>query len=296
MTTVPMTEFRACGPTHRPLVNVIGIGAQKCASSWIHSVLGTHPEVEVGEPKEIDFFSYYFDRGYRWYERHFAGGDEKAIRFESSPSYFYDPRTPGRVRDYNRDMRVLLLLRDPVARAFSNHMHEIIKGHIPVVPFETGLPNNPAYLEQGMYATHLTRWREAFGPDAVRVMFAEEVSADAEGQAKALFRHLNIDDRFESAILSEKRNDSDRARMPALRTGLRAGGDWMRRQGLEPVLAKVKATPPVAQILSANRIAIRDEIPPMQTETKTHLRAIFAPEMDRLREMLRRPLPWDAAP
>ena len=53
--------------------SVIGIGAQKCASSWVHSVLGAHPQIAVSEPKEVDFFSYHFDRGYRWYEGHFGG-------------------------------------------------------------------------------------------------------------------------------------------------------------------------------------------------------------------------------
>jgi hypothetical protein len=48
------------------LVGAIGIGAQKCAPSWIHSVAGSHPEIGIGHPKELDFFSCHFDRGYRW--------------------------------------------------------------------------------------------------------------------------------------------------------------------------------------------------------------------------------------
>lgn len=283
------------GRARVPLVNVIGIGAQKCASSWLHAVAGSHPEIAIAEPKELDFFSYYFDRGYRWYERHF-GETDRPIRFESSPSYFHDPRAPARARAYNPDLQVVLLLRDPVKRAFSNHAHEIIKGHIPPLPFEAGLANNPAYVEQGRYATHLQRWRDAFGA-RVHVMFAEEVSADPAGAARALFRILDVDDTFHSAILDERRNGSDRARLPMLRTGLRAGGDWMRRRGLEPVLARIKAARPVAGLLRANSIEIRDEIPAMQPETEAQLRAIFAPEMDALREMLgRETLPWDGSP
>lgn len=279
------------GPT------IIGIGAQKCASSWLHAVAGSHPEIGTSDPKEVDFFSYYFDRGYRWYEGHFPETKEAKAYFESSPSYFHDPRAPARAQAYRPELKVLALLRDPVKRAFSNHTHEIIKGHIPSCPFETGLANNPAYVEQGLYATHLQRWFHTFPAAQIRVMFAEEIAADAGGSARAVFEFLGVDPTFDSPILHERRNESDRARFPTLRTGLRAGGDWMRRRGLEPVLARIKSAGPVATMMDANKIEIRDEIPPMKPETEAQLRALFAPEMEQLRSMLERDtLPWEAAP
>ena len=60
---------------------MIGIGAQKCASSWVHAALGVHPQIGVSEPKEVDFFSYYYDRGYQWYETHFAHAVARPVRF-----------------------------------------------------------------------------------------------------------------------------------------------------------------------------------------------------------------------
>lgn len=274
--------------------DIIGIGAQKCASSWLHAVAGSHPEIGISDPKEVDFFSYYFDRGYRWYEEHFAEVPGARVYFESSPSYFHDPRSPARARAYREDLKVLALLRDPVKRAFSNHLHEIIKGHIPSCPFEEGLENNPAYLEQGLYATHLGRWLDAFPREQVKVLFAEEISADPGAAAADVFSFLGVDPTFDSAILHERRNESDRARLPALRKGLRAGGDWMRRRGLEATLARIKASPAVSGVLKANRVEIRDEIPKMRPETAARLEAFFAPEMETLRRMLgRSALPWE---
>lgn len=275
---------------------LIGIGAQKCASSWLHAVAGSHPEIGVSDPKEVDFFSYYFDRGYRWYEGHFETGPGIRICFENSPSYFHDPRAAGRARGYSPDLKILALLREPVKRAFSNHMHEIIKGHIAPCPFEEGLDNNPAYLEQGLYATHLARWFDAFPAGQVRVMFAEEIALDARAAARDVFEFCGVDPEFDSPILHERRNESDRARIPVLRTGLRAGGDWLRRRGMEPVLARVKATGPVSALLRANKVDIREEIPPMRPETVARLTDYFAPEMIRLKQMLGRDhLPWDCA-
>lgn len=273
---------------------IIGIGAQKCASSWLHAVSGSHPQIGTSDPKEVDFFSYYFDRGYQWYESHFEQSPGATVYFESSPSYFHDPRAPKRAMDYNRDLKVLPLLRDPVKRAYSNHMHEIVKGHIPPCPFEEGLANNPAYIEQGLYGTHLSRWFDTFPDDQIRVLFAEEIASDAGVAARGVFGFMGVDPSFDSPILHERRNESDRPRIPALRTGLRAGGDWMRRRGLEPALARIKATGPVSAMINANKVEIRDEIPPMLPDTAARLADIFAPEMDRLRELVgRKTLPWD---
>jgi len=274
--------------------DVIGIGAQKCASSWLHAVAGSHPEIALSNPKEVDFFSYYFDRGYQWYESHFPDSDAP-VRFECSPSYFHDPRTPGRAAAYRSDLKVLALLRDPVKRAFSNHMHEIIKGHIPPCCFEDGLENNPAYLEQGLYATHLRRWFDTFPRAQIKVMFAEDILADPDAAAASAFAFFGVSPGFDSAILHERRNESDRARLPMLRSGLRAGGDWLRRRGLENTLARIKATPPIAGLLRANSIQVRDEIPPMRPDTIARLEAYFAPEMDALQGLLGRDdLPWAA--
>ncbi|WP_138470297.1 sulfotransferase domain-containing protein [Poseidonocella sp. HB161398] len=274
--------------------SILGIGAQKCTSSWLHAIAASHPEIGTSDPKEVDFFSYYFDRGYAWYENHFPELPAARAYFECSPSYFHDPRAPGRARAYRSDLKVIAMLRDPVARAFSNHLHEIVKGHIPPCPFEDGLANNPAYIEQGLYATHLGRWLDAFGEARVRVMFSEEVAADAGAAAESLFRFAGVDAGFDSPIIRERRNESDRARLPALRQSLRAGGDWMRRRGLEPALARIKETGPVASVLKANRVEIRSEIPAMRPETRERLAGIFAPEMERLRAMIgRERLPWE---
>ncbi|MEY8800936.1 sulfotransferase domain-containing protein [Leisingera sp. XS_AS12] len=275
--------------------DVLGIGAQKCASSWLHAVAGSHPDIGISNPKEVDFFSYYFDRGYQWYERHFPQKTGARIWFECSPSYFHDPRAPDRAATYRPELKVLALLRDPVKRAFSNHMHEIIKGHIQPCSFEEGLKNNPAYLEQGLYATHLNRWFSAFPQAQVKVLFAEEISASPAQAAEAVFAFFGAGSGFDSAILHERRNESDRARSTVLRAGLRAGGKWMRQQGLETTLARIKATAPVSGLLRANSVRIRDEIPPMQPETVRRLEAWFAPEMEALRRLLNRStLPWQA--
>lgn len=273
---------------------VIGIGAQKCASSWLHAVAGSHPQIGVADLKEIDFFSYYFDHGYSWYEGQFLSKDGVKVYFENSPSYFHDPRAPERASGYSPDLKVIALLRDPIKRAFSNHLHEIIKGHIAPCTFEEGLENNPAYVEQGFYATHLKRWFDCFPETQILVKFAEEISAGPSTAARQVFTFLAVDPDFDSPILHERRNESDLPRLKALRTGLRSGGDWMRRRGLEPTLARIKSTGVISSMLKANSIDLQNEIPPMTQDTRSKLEEIFEPDLVQLRQMLgRNQLPWE---
>lgn len=272
---------------------VIGIGAQKCASSWVHSVLGVHPQVGVSDPKEVDFFSYYFDRGYQWYERHFSHLENCPARCDTSPSYFYDPRAPKRAWQYDQSLKIIALLRDPVERAYSNHLHEVIKGHIDPLTFEEGMRNNPAYLEQGRYYTHLKRWVDTFGPEQVLVLIAEEVFTDPVRSAARLYEFVGVNANFVSAVASERRNVSDAARSPGLRRALRSGGDLMRRVGLEEQLVRLKSASPVAGLLKANSVDLRDQVAPMRDSTKHQLTEFFAPEVLALAELLgRRSLPW----
>lgn len=276
-----------------PKPSAIGIGAQKCASSWIHAVLAAHPEAAVAREKELDFFSYYYDRGYRWYESLFDDSQPVRLHFENSPSYFHDPRTPERVRAYAPAMKILLLLRDPVERAYSNHLHEVIKGHIPNLSFEEGLANNPSYLDQSRYGTHLARWREVFPAEQLMVMTAETIKADPAGEARRVYEFLGIDPAFTTGLLSERRNESDRARLPWLRSALRASGDRMRRMGLEEQLMRVKKLGPVRKLLEANRVDVRQEVPAMQPDTRKRLTDELGGEMQHLAALIgREPVEW----
>lgn len=279
-----------------PRPTAIGIGAQKCASSWIHAVLSAHPQASVSRDKELDFFSYYYDRGYLWYESLFDASAGADLYFENSPSYFHDPRTPDRIHAYDPGMKIVLLLRDPVARAYSNHLHEIIKGHIPSgLSFEDGLANNPSYLDQSRYGTHLGRWLQVFPRDQMLILLAENISHDPGTAARQVYEFLQIAPDFTTGLLSERRNESDRARLPWLRNILRAQGDRMRRMGLEEQLIRLKKQPPFRQMLAANRVDIRSEVAAMAPDTRQKLVAELAPEMETLARLMgREPVEWSS--
>lgn len=273
--------------------DAIGIGGQKCMTSWLHAVAGAHPGVAASEPKELDFFSHAFDRGYAWYEARFATGKRRGVGFDCSPSYLTDPRAARRAAAYHPAMKLVVLLRDPVERAYSNHLHEIAKGHIRPCAFADGLGNNPSYLDQGAYARHLAPWLDSFPRGAFLFMICEEAARSPEGAARQLYEFLGVGSDHAPAVLAERRNESDRPRSALMRRMLRSAGGMMRAAGLETVLAGVKRMPPVAGALRWNSVALRDEVPAPTEDDRRRLEAAFAPDVIALARILGRDtLPW----
>ena len=102
---------------------IIGIGAQKCASTWIYDILADHPEVTLSKKKELDFFSYHYENGYSWYEQQFQEKANTLMAIEISPSYFNEASVPERIITYSKDIRIILSLRVQ-SRLFINALNE----------------------------------------------------------------------------------------------------------------------------------------------------------------------------
>lgn len=270
----------------------VGIGAQKCASSWLHRLAASHPDVGVSQDKELDFFSYRFDHGYQWYEDRFVHCRSRQVRGETSPSYFCDPRVPERLFRYRPAARIVVSLRDPVDRALSNHRHEVRAGHVHGdLSFAKGLENNPMYIEQSRYGTHLGRWLACFPSEQVLVILLDDVVQDPEAVARRLFRFLGVSEAHRSPLLAERANVSHAHRhrgLARLKDGLYA---WAEAGAPGQVLWQTARLLGVRAVY--RRVNIRPSeavIPPPKPETLARLREHLAPEVLELSRLIGRPL------
>ncbi|WP_299684360.1 sulfotransferase domain-containing protein [uncultured Tateyamaria sp.] len=277
----------------RPLqATFIGIGAQKSASTWLYGVLQQCPDVRVSDDKEVDFFSYYFDRGYEWYERSFVGAEDRAHRGEISPSYLIHPGAPFRAAQYNPDMQVFVTLRDPVDRAYSNHLHEARKGHISGanLSFETALENNPLYRDQGRYAHHLSGWFDHFPREQIHVMFQEDIHVDRAKAARQVTDALGLEPLAD--FLDLRANESVRYRNAAMGETLWKIGNFARRNGLGKVAELAKSLPGIRQMRQANREEMREVVAPMDPGTAESLTGFYQEDVAALEALLGRSVPW----
>jgi len=273
----------------------IGIGAQKCATTWLYRILEDHPEAALSQPKELHFFSANYDRGYRWYEAHFPAPASARVVGEYSTSYLCSRDAAERARCYDPTLRILVALRDPVERAYSNHLHELRAGHLGAAPlaFESCVDDNPMYLEQGLYARHLRRWLARFPREQVHVVFQEHIEQDPVGQAAALYRFLGIDPSHRSPYVAERVNTSVLKRSAHARRLMQWTAGSLRKAFGDQWVRSLKVAPGVSRLRAANDKPLKDVVLPMQDDTRRHLVAHFTSDMRELAQMLDlAELPW----
>lgn len=118
-------------PGNRPDFLIIGV--QKAGTTALHSYLNMHPSLVGSKPKETYYFTTdsKFSLGNKWYENHFKSPRalfSNALFFEATPDYIYRSYVPERIRDYDKKLKFIVILREPVSRAYSNwHIHFLRK-------------------------------------------------------------------------------------------------------------------------------------------------------------------------
>lgn len=280
--------------------NFIGIGAQKCATTWLYDLLDLHPEVGLSPLKEIHFFSQYFGYGLQWYQSHFSEVDPKlSVIGEFSTSYFCDFETPKRIKQCYPDAKLILMLRDPVKRLQSNHKHEIRIGHLtgPDFSVEAGLKNNPTYIEQGLYATHLKRWLEFFDREQIHIVFFDQLKSDPAAVEAELYDFLQIETLNNHELL-DKSNPSYVYRSKGMEQTRRGALKLIRALKLEALYRQLVAKSGLQSAYrKMNRTSPQQLIPKMQEVTQQDLAERFLPEIIDLEKMLGIDLSsWKKAP
>ena len=119
---------------NRSLPNFLIIGAAKSGTTSLFQYLMQHPNIYAPFKKEIHFFDKHYNKGVKWYQLHFPTTKElesantKGITGEATPYYLSHPLVPERTRSLLPDVKLIVLLRNPVERAFSNYNHMVRTG------------------------------------------------------------------------------------------------------------------------------------------------------------------------
>lgn len=213
------------------LPNFLVIGAPRCGTSSLARCLRGHPEVFLATPMELRFFDREYERGLSWYSGHFAGVDGETAVGEASPSYLYRAEAVERMADAVPSARLIAVLRDPVARAYSHYWMERMRGRerrsfAQAVDDELsggasrpGLsgPDAMAYLDLGRYLGQLERVCEHYPRSSLLVQVFDDVVADPVESYRSVCRFLSVADTFVPALLGTAVNPSVAFRSLGLR-------------------------------------------------------------------------------
>ena len=185
----------------RALPDAMIIGAMKCGTSSLHNYLAQHPGVIAPLRKEVHYFDLHYDEGELWYRANFARSGEPGLNLDSSPYYLAHPLAPQRAHALVPNARLIVLLRDPVRRAYSHYWHERDKQR-ETLPFEEAIAAEPTrlgddeqrlargeirhsrahqhfgYLARGRYAEQLERWWQVYPREQTLVLRFEDLARE----------------------------------------------------------------------------------------------------------------------
>jgi hypothetical protein len=230
------------------LPNTIILGAQKAGTTTLFDCLARQPGVLTSCIKEVHFFDLGVSRRIDWYRAHFPLEKEamalreqglEPIVLEASPYYLFHPAVPQRVASILPDARFIVLLREPVARAWSHYWHERTRGYewrSPEVAFvreeervkgeAERLLANPhyysyrhrhfSYLGRSRYAEQLRRWFEWLPREQFLILKAEDVFGTASRGMHRVREFLGLPaESIDGAASSNPRNVGSYVEMPS---------------------------------------------------------------------------------
>jgi hypothetical protein len=191
-----------------------------------------HPQICMPR-KEVNFFSRErnWSRGFDWYEDIFAECPPTGLRGEFSTSYLTDGNTPARIRQRYPQARVIVSLRHPVDRAYSNYLNDIVAGQVPAaVGFAEALQSHPEYIEGGRYARYLRTYLDLFGREQLLVSLFDDVSHDPGAAIARTYRFLGVDAGFRPTMLDRRVGVGRVPRLQWLDRVLIDTAAWFRRR------------------------------------------------------------------
>ena len=170
--------------TQQVLPSCIVIGVRKGGTRALIDMISLHSKV-FSAKNEIHFFDNdeNYAKGYSWYKSQMPLLDPNngEIGIEKTPSYFNTEKVPERIFRMNKELKFLLVVRDPVVRLISDYT-QIRENHRdkgrPFPPFEQIVLSssngsiNTAYeaVKKSIYVVHLRRWLQYFPPDQLHVV------------------------------------------------------------------------------------------------------------------------------
>ena len=182
-------------------------GAQKSGTTALHCFLSRHPHIRMGDQQEIHFFDndalFVSVVDYEQLHKHYPPLSPSMIAGDCTPSYLYHEPAAERIYNYNPKIKLLVLLRNPVDRAFAHWNMQRFRGREPLDFFDavreeqTRISGAPpvdarrfAYIDRGFYGRQLERLFKFFPREQVKVVKFEDFKANQRKTLATIFLFL----------------------------------------------------------------------------------------------------------
>jgi hypothetical protein len=265
------------------LPNFLGIGAQRSGTTWLYTLLGSHPDIYVPkQQKEIHFFDEHYIAGIDWYERFFPlpvhASKYRAIG-EVTPAYLYYPSVPERIKQHIPECRFIAILRNPVERAYSQY-GLAVRNQNEKRSFRDYLEQTNAYA-RGLYSVQLKRYLQYFPAQNFLILIFEKAFNDPAPALRRIADFLCVDaDRFSYRDASRKVHSSYQVRLVRSYAIYRRLARYLRRKDADRVVN-------LANAFGVRRLfGNRGMLPPMDDRIRTELHSRYQADIAVLEDLL----------
>jgi hypothetical protein len=225
----------------RAVPDYLVIGTKRGGTTSLQQYLTAHPDVlEPKAAKASHYFDVNHDKGWSWYRAHFPmqswmdrqrASGRPVVVGEASPYYCFHPLALDRIASQLPTVRMIIVLRDPVERAWSHYSYEVARGNEDL-PFAEAIDAEPerlagaeerirtgqvrddrhwrlhSYLRRGHYAEQITAVHRLFPPEQLHVVVSEELFAQPLEVMNGVFEFLAVGPveggRFDAANANRK--------------------------------------------------------------------------------------------
>ena len=201
--------------------NFLIVGAAKSGTTSLYRYLRQHPDIFMPEWKELSLFigdsfgPLHSARKPYYYEKAFSKVKNQTAVGEASTAYLFDEAAPKIIKEQLGTIRIIIILRDPVAMSYSLYNHQLRKEGETIENFEEAIAKeeerrkdpefrnkcygwhaNYYYYQRGLYYHQVKRYLDTFGRENVRIIIFEEFVDEALNMAQSIYRFLRVDDSF----------------------------------------------------------------------------------------------------
>lgn len=216
-----LKKYEILTSENRVLPKFIILGAQKAGTTSLDAYLRQHPQIMMSSTKEIHFFDLNYSKQLKWYKSFFPKKKnlkQNQICGEASPYYLVHPLVPNRIKKtMPNDIKMIIMLRDPIDRAISHYFHEVRRGRETLTIMEAFKQENKrtsnelkkilenknynsrnhqsySYIERGLYLKQIQRYYELFNKNQVLILSSEELFKNPKKSMHKVYRFLEIND------------------------------------------------------------------------------------------------------
>ena len=189
-------------------VDALIIGAGRSGTTTLYQYLDDHEDVCFSKIKEVHYFSLedLYKRGNSYYENFFYPTESQKL-LTADTYLFIDKQAPERIKKYNPEMKLIIMLRDPITRAYSGYQYALNNGYMKdSVSFREAIDNEKHHIQksdiiaqnnlcnlyQSKYYEHISYWMQFFSKDQFLILQTKDLKENRIDLLNKLADFLDI--------------------------------------------------------------------------------------------------------